>query len=114
MARAMISDEITGGIVDAADARHKGLGPGLLDSVYERLLLVHPRKMLTYLRLLELPVGLLINFGAPALMQELRRVVIGLDPSASPRLRVNQFAGDESLEPGRSEPGEHLTRPRSA
>ena len=132
-------------IVDAAYALHKGLGPGLLESEYERvlardlqrrgfqverqktiafeyegmqfddglrvdllvddcvvveiksverLLPVHPKQVLTYLRLLKLPVGLLINFGAPTLKQGLQRIVNGLDPSASPRLRVNQIAGD--------------------
>ena len=31
-------DEITGAIVDAAVKLHQGLGPGLLESVYESLL----------------------------------------------------------------------------
>jgi iron complex transport system substrate-binding protein len=38
MATAMTLDEITGGVVDAAYRLHKGLGPGLLESVYERVL----------------------------------------------------------------------------
>jgi iron complex transport system substrate-binding protein len=33
-----ILDEITGEIVDAAYKLHKGLGPGLLESVYELVL----------------------------------------------------------------------------
>lgn len=52
---------------------------------------VHSKQVLTYLRLLRLPVGLLINFGAPTLKQGLHRVVNGLR-SASPRFRVNQSA----------------------
>ncbi len=138
-------DDITGAIVDAAFKLHTGLGPGLLESVYEavlardlerrglhverqkpvsfdydglhfsdglrvdrmvdsrvvveiksieRLLPVHSKQVLTYLRLLSLPVGLLINFGAPTLKDGLQRIVNGLMPSASPRLRVNQTNTD--------------------
>ena len=134
-------DSITGEIVDAALKLHQGLGPGLLESVYEtvlardlerrglravrqkgiafkydgmqfneglrvdllvedqvvieiksveRSLPVHSKQVLTYLRLLNLPVGFLINFGAPTLKEGLTRVVNHLDPSASPRLRVNR------------------------
>jgi GxxExxY protein len=134
-------DNITGEIVDAAYKLHRGLGPGLLESVYETVLArdlqrrglqierqkpisfeydglhfneglrvdlmveahvvieiksvvrlppVHAKQVLTYLRLLNLPVGLLINFGAPTLKEGLHRIVNGLVPSASPRLRVNQ------------------------
>lgn len=134
-------DDITGTIVDTAFKLHTGLGPGLLESVYEtvlardlerrglrvarqkpvafeydglcfddglrvdllvedlvvieiksveRLQPVHPKQLLTYLRLLDLPVGLLINFGAPTLKDGLRRIVNRLEPSASPRLRVNR------------------------
>ena len=135
-------DEITGGVVDASLRLHIGLGPGLLESVYEtvlardlerrglfierqkpvsfeydglyfsemlrvdilveslvvveiksveRLLPVHPKQVLTYLRLLKLPVGILVNFGAPTMKEGLQRVVNGLVPSASPRLRVNRL-----------------------
>jgi GxxExxY protein len=134
-------DEITGSIVDAAYKIHTGLGPGLLESVYEIVLArtlekrglvaerqkiisfeydgirfedglridllvegrvvvelksvekfapVHPKQVLTYLRLLHLPVGLLINFGAPTLKEGLLRIVNNYQPSAIPRLRVNQ------------------------
>jgi iron complex transport system substrate-binding protein len=56
----------------------------------ERTLPVHAKQLLTYLKLLKLPVGLLINFGAPTLKEGLQRIVNQLDPSASPLLRVNQ------------------------
>lgn len=36
---------------------------------------VHPKQLLTYLRLMNLPLGLLINFGAPLLKAGLKRVV---------------------------------------
>jgi iron complex transport system substrate-binding protein len=134
-------DDVTGEIVDAALRLHTGLGPGLLESVYEtvlardlerrgldverqkifafelacwqfsvglridllvvarvvveiksveKVLPVHLKQVLTYLRLTRQPVGLLINFGASTLKEGLHRVVNRLDPSASPRLRVNQ------------------------
>jgi GxxExxY protein len=51
---------------------------------------VHGKQLLTYLRLMNLPVGLLINFGESTLKEGLHRVVNNLSPSASPRLRVNQ------------------------
>ncbi len=133
-------DVITGAVVDAALGIHRGLGPGLLESVYEAVLArdlaargfaverqktvpfdyngmhfdeglrldllvngrvivelksveklapVHSKQLLTYLRLMHLPVGLLINFGSSTLKEGLHRVVNNLNPSASPRLRVN-------------------------
>jgi len=136
-------DEITDEIVDAAVKLHAGLGPGLLESVYEMILArelmrrkliverqvpvsfdfdgmhfkdgfrldllvegiviveiksveklapVYSKQLLTYLRLLNLSVGLLINFGGPTLKEGLHRVVNNYipSPSAFPRLRVNQ------------------------
>src|SRR5450759_268915 len=134
-------DEITGNIVDAAFKIHTGLGPGLLESVYEAVLgrelekrglvverqkiisfeydgmrfdeglrvdllaeevvvvelktvekfaPVHAKQVLTYLRLLHLPVGLLINFGSPTLKEGLQRIVNNYQPSTASRLRVNQ------------------------
>jgi len=58
----------------------------------EQIAQVHSKQLLTYLKLLKVPVGLLINFGAPTLKEGLRRVVNGLPSSASPRLRVNQLS----------------------
>jgi len=56
----------------------------------EKLAPVHSKQLLTYLRLMNLPVGLLINFGAATLKEGLHRIVNKLPSSASPRLRVNQ------------------------
>jgi len=50
----------------------------------------HVKQLLTYLKLTNTSVGLLINFGAPTLREGLRRIVNGFEPSAFPRLRVNQ------------------------
>ena len=55
----------------------------------ERLNAAHGKQLLTYLRLMKQPVGLLINFGGATLKEGVRRIVKGHKPSASPRLRVN-------------------------
>lgn len=137
-------DEITGAIIDEAMKIHIGLGPGLLESVYEIILAkalqkrgfqverqkpisfeyggiafeegfkvdllidgrvvvelksveklapVHAKQLLTYLRLMKLPVGLLINFGAATLKEGLHRIVNNLPASASGHLHVNQDKG---------------------
>jgi iron complex transport system substrate-binding protein len=57
----------------------------------ERFAAVHGKQLFTYLRLMDLQVGLLINFGGATLKEGLHRIVNRLSPSASPRLRVNQF-----------------------
>lgn len=41
----------------------------------ERLVPVHSRQVLTYLRLLELPLGLLMNFGGETFREGLKRVM---------------------------------------
>ncbi|HBT89339.1 GxxExxY protein [Desulfobacter sp.] len=51
---------------------------------------VHPKQLLTYLRLMNLPLGLIINFGAPLLKDGLQRVVNKHTNFASSRLRVHQ------------------------
>jgi GxxExxY protein len=56
----------------------------------EKLAAVHAKQLLTYLRLTNLQVGLILNFGAGTMKEGLKRVVNDLHPSASPRLRVNQ------------------------
>jgi iron complex transport system substrate-binding protein len=56
----------------------------------EKLIPVHSKQLLTYMRLMNLPVGLLMNFGAATLKEGLHRVVNSLPSSASPSLRVNQ------------------------
>jgi len=142
-------EEVSAAVVDAAFHLHRGLGPGLLESVYEVVLArmlekrglrvvrqksvafdfdsmhfdeglrvdlmvedclvvelksveilapVHPKQLLTYLRLLRLPLGLLINFGAPTFKQGVRRVVNNHRDFTSSRLRVNI-----DLEPSREE-----------
>jgi len=46
----------------------------------EQLAPIHTKQVLTYLRLMKLPLGLLINFGGATLKEGLRRVVNGYAP----------------------------------
>jgi iron complex transport system substrate-binding protein len=126
---------ITGQIVDAAYKAHTGLGPGLLESVYEtvvardlesrgfqverqkgvsfeykgmhfkdclrvdllverrvivevksveKLVPLHTKQLLTYLRLCNLRTGLLVNFGALRLKDGLHRILNGFDTDSVP------------------------------
>ncbi len=43
----------------------------------EQLAPVHPKQVLTYIRLLDYRLGLLINFGAPLLKDGLKRIING-------------------------------------
>lgn len=56
----------------------------------ENLSPVHSKQVLTYLRLLNLPLGLLINFGAATFKEGCKRIVRNHRDFASSRLRVNQ------------------------
>ena len=56
----------------------------------EKLAPVHGKQVLTYLRLLNFQVGLLINFGGATLKEGLQRIVNNLQPASSPHLRVNR------------------------
>jgi GxxExxY protein len=137
-------NDISGQIVDAAVQVHMRLGPGLLESVYERVLAyelkkrgliverqvavplqyddlrfeegfradlviehqvlvelksvevlapVHSKQVLTYLKLMNCHLGLLINFGAPLLKDGIKRIANNLytKTSATPRLCVSHF-----------------------
>jgi len=59
----------------------------------DRLNPVHLKQVLTYLRLMKQPLGLLINFGGATLKEGLRRIVNGYTFAPS-RLSVNQSSGD--------------------
>jgi GxxExxY protein len=137
-------------VVDCGFKVHTGLGPGLLESVYEVVLArtiekrglnvkrqcsvpirfegmtfdegfradlivqdkllvelksveqmapVHSKQVLTYLRLLNLPLGLLMNFGASTFKEGVKRIVNNHSDFASSRLRMHQ-AEAKSRAPG--------------
>lgn len=56
----------------------------------ERLAPVHSKQTLTYIRLMKLNVGLLINFGGETLKEGLKRIVNQLAREQSPALRINR------------------------
>ena len=56
----------------------------------ENLAPVHAKQVLTYLRLLDLRLGLLINFGAATFKEGIKRIANNHQAFASSRLRVNQ------------------------
>jgi GxxExxY protein len=91
----LISAEFEGVLFEAAFRADLIVDDRLLVEVksVERLMPVHSKQLLTYLRLKRQPVGLLINFGGETLKEGFRRIVNDYRPSAphssSPRLRVN-------------------------
>ena len=133
--RVMTEEEITGDILDSAIKVHRKFGPGMLESVYERLLeaellkrghsverqksvsfeyegmtledafkvdlfvdgrivvelrateKMNPlflKQVKTYLIAMDLPLGLLINFGMEKLVDGYVRVVNGFNESSTP------------------------------
>ena len=44
----------------------------------EQILAIHEAQMLTYLKLLNMKLGLLINFNVPLLREGIKRIVLGL------------------------------------
>ena len=56
----------------------------------ENTLPLYRRQTYTYLRLLDLRVGLLLNFGAPTMKTGIQRIVNGYRPSPQSRLRIHR------------------------
>lgn len=56
----------------------------------EQLLPVHSKQVLTYLRLLKLPLGLMINFGAATVKEDCKRIVNGHRETQTSVLSCNQ------------------------
>jgi iron complex transport system substrate-binding protein len=124
-------EELATAVLDVAFGIHRDVGPGLLESVYEKLMVnrlrqagveaqrqlpvgaqieglefdeafrldilvenrllvevkavdklapIHARQTLTYLRLMKLPLGLLINFDGITLKEGIKRVVNNYGP----------------------------------
>ena len=61
----------------------------------EALTPLHMKQLLTYLRLMNLPLGFVINFGAATFKEGVRRVVNNHHDLASSPLRVNQASKAE-------------------
>jgi GxxExxY protein len=71
-------DELTEKIIGAAIEVHRGLGPGLLESIYEDALAIElGLRSIPFRRQVEVDVhykGHLINFGTPRLVDGIKRV----------------------------------------
>jgi PD-(D/E)XK nuclease superfamily len=80
---------VTARIIGAAIEVHRALGPGRPESLYETALCieleeraipyqrqVHEAQLLTYLRLLDKRLGLLINFNSRLVKDGIRRFVL--------------------------------------
>ncbi|MDP2318829.1 MAG: GxxExxY protein [Acidobacteriota bacterium] len=63
----------------------------------EHLAPVHSKQLLTYLRLLNLQLGLAINFGAATFKEGIKRIVNNHHDFASSRLRVNKPPGNADV-----------------
>ena len=74
----------------------------------DRLARVHAKQLLTYLRLTNLQVGLLLNFGAETMKEGIERVVNNYTPSRFARLRVDK-PREETLHSVRSVPDTDLS-----
>ena len=68
----------------------------------EKLAPVHSKQVLTYLELLGLPLGLLINFGGATLKEGLHRIVNRF-PNSRSSLPVNLRASASPRDPSREE-----------
>ncbi len=64
---------------------------------------VHKKQVLTYLRLLRLPLGILMNFGAATFKEGVKRVVNDHSDFASSRLRMHQADSEVSREAAKTE-----------
>ena len=60
----------------------------------EKLAPFHYKQVLTYLRLLDLPVGLLFNFRCATMKEGIHRIVNGYVAGATSPLDVNRFSRD--------------------
>ena len=58
---------------------------------------VHAKQLLTYLRLMKLPLGLLINFGGPTFKDGIKRIVNNHHNFIDSHLRINQTQGNSII-----------------
>ena len=146
----MHHNDISAAIIDHSIKIHQALGPGLLETVYHRILAyelrkngfdvqtevpipviwdghkidegfradliinnlvlielksveyilkVHQKQTLTYLKLANLQLGLLINFGSPLLKDGIHRIVNGLNESMEGARRAAEMTTNNHNSP---------------
>ena len=76
-------DDLSGRVIGCALEVHRHLGPGLLESAYEQCLALELSRnrssfqlLLTYLKLAEVKIGLLMNFNVTKLKEGIKRLVL--------------------------------------
>lgn len=76
-------NEITEKVIGCAIEVHRNLGPGLLESIYEKALCyeleesrIEFDKQVTVLKLTRKKLGLLINFNVPVLKNGIKRIIL--------------------------------------
>ena len=67
---------LTESIIAAAIEVHRNMGPGLIESIYEWCLPIHKAQVLSYMNLLNVPVGLLINFHELKVTDGISRMIL--------------------------------------
>ncbi|MDR2862531.1 MAG: GxxExxY protein [Puniceicoccales bacterium] len=60
----------------------------------EKLSPIHSKQLLTYLRLMKLPLGLLLNFGSETFKEGVKRILNGPQNFENSSLRINQQSCD--------------------
>ena len=77
----MTENEIAKIVVDCCYQIHKKYGPGLLESAYEKILAheLYKKQLLTYLKITNLKLGLLINFNSVLIKKGIIRIVNNLE-----------------------------------
>jgi hypothetical protein len=71
----MTENEISYKIRGAIFKVYNALGPGLLESAYEAISEVHHKQVITYLKLSDLKLGLLVNFNCEDIQKSIYRKV---------------------------------------
>ena len=74
----------------------------------ENLAPVHSKQVLTYLRLLDLPLALLINFGCATFKEGVKRIVNHHQDMGGSLLRVNRSSEDDSREDAKARSEESI------
>lgn len=74
----MDENEISYKIRGAIYKVYNELGPGLLESIVEKMLPLFSKQLLTYLKLTKTKLGILVNFNTTNIDENIKRIVNNL------------------------------------